>query len=213
MAANPAGTKKPVKKPLRRIKAALKFPKRLANDVFIHPDSTVSPHAQIGAGTRFNGPAYIDSREFSPCVIGKYCAIAHNFRVRTASHNTGHINLQAQFCRQHGFDAPFTTKGPVTDGNAVRIGDNVPLLSGVTVGDGAIIGAGAVVTKDVPAYCIAAGVPAKVVKKRFSDRVIEQLSEIIWWDWSPVRIQKNRSFFETDFKDADELDPEWVKQL
>lgn len=57
-----------------------------------------------------------------------------------------------------------TSKGPVEIGNNVWIGDKVSILSGVKVGDGAIIAANAVVTKDVPAYSIVGGVPAKIIK-------------------------------------------------
>ncbi len=71
-------------------------------------------------------------------------------------------------------------------------------MSGVTIRDGAVIGAGSVVTKDVPAYSVAVGNPARVIKKRFSDNIISQLTEINWWDWPEDRIERNRRFFETD---------------
>lgn len=59
---------------------------------------------------------------------------------------------------------PVVSKGPVHIGNNVWIGDKATILPGVTIGDGAIIAANAVVTKDVPAYSVAAGNPAKVIK-------------------------------------------------
>jgi virginiamycin A acetyltransferase len=68
----------------------------------------------------------------------------------------------------------------------------------VTIGDGAVIGAGSVVTKDIPSYCIAVGNPAKVIKKRFCESVIEQLVKIQWWNWSDDKIQRNRNLFEVD---------------
>lgn len=60
---------------------------------------------------------------------------------------------------------PVVSKGPVIIGNNVWIGDKATVLSGVTIGDGAVIGANSVVTKDVPAYCVVAGNPAKIIKR------------------------------------------------
>ena len=60
---------------------------------------------------------------------------------------------------------PLYTKGPVVIGNNVWIGNNACILSGVTIGDGAVIGANSVVTHDVPAYSVAAGIPAKIIKQ------------------------------------------------
>ena len=70
-------------------------------------------------------------------------------------------------------------------GNDVWIGDGAKILQGVTVGDGAVIGAGAVVTKDVPAYAIVGGVPAEVIRFRFSKEHIDSLLDISWWNYKP----------------------------
>ena len=76
-------------------------------------------------------------------------------------------------------------------GNDVWIGYEALIMSGVTIGDGAIIGARAVVTKDVPPYTIVAGVPAKPIRRRFNDEVIETLQSAQWWNWEKERIEKN----------------------
>ena len=82
-------------------------------------------------------------------------------------------------------------KGDIVIGNDVWIGFESVILSGVTIGDGAIIGTRAVVTKDVPPYTIVGGVPAKPIRKRFSDDVISELLKLQWWNWSENRIKKN----------------------
>jgi virginiamycin A acetyltransferase len=175
-----------------------KFAEYRERDIFIHPDSFLGSNTTIGTGTNINGAAYIASSKNAPVTIGKYCAIAHNFRIRPRNHYTGYINLQDKFQNRYNFPHLDSIKGPVSIGNNVWIADNVLILSGVTIGDGAVIGAGSVVTKDIPPYCIAVGNPAKVIKKRFCESVIEQLIEIKWWDWSDAKIQRNRHIFEID---------------
>jgi len=87
------------------------------------------------------------------------------------------------------------SRGDISIGSDVWIGSNVIILSGVTIGDGAVIGAGAVVTKDIPPYAVAAGVPAKVIKSRFSDEDITLLLSARWWDWDFEKIKRRLPMF------------------
>ena len=83
----------------------------------------------------------------------------------------------------------------VVIGNDVWIGANAIILPGITIGDGAVIAAGAVVTKDVEAYGIVAGNPAKMIRKRFDENTINELLEIKWWNWSESEIERNIELF------------------
>jgi len=83
-----------------------------------------------------------------------------------------------------------STKGDVIIGNDVWVGHAAIILSGVTIGDGAVIGARAVVTKDVPAYGIVAGNPARLINKRFEEDIIQHLLKIAWWNWEDDKIKK-----------------------
>lgn len=107
--------------------------------------------------------------------IGKFCSIAGNVHILLGGeHHT-------EWLTTYPFDVLLgnsvaKSKGDVVIGNDVWIGENVTILSGVTIGDGAVIGAGAVVTKDVLAYEISGGVPAKRIGRR-------PWLKLPWWDW------------------------------
>ncbi|MDD2495379.1 MAG: CatB-related O-acetyltransferase [Tissierellia bacterium] len=75
-------------------------------------------------------------------------------------------------------------------GNDVWIGSGAIVLRGTRIGDGAVIGANAVVTKDVPPYSIVVGIPAKIIKNRFSDKIITLLINSKWWNYSPIEAKE-----------------------
>lgn len=83
----------------------------------------------------------------------------------------------------------------ITIGNDVWIGARAIIIDGVTINDGALIAAGAVVTKDVPAYAVVGGVPAKIIKYRFDKLVIEKLLKFKWWDKDYEWIKSNYKTF------------------
>lgn len=119
--------------------------------------------------------------------IGKYCSIAHNVTIYLGGNHRYDWNTTYPF---NMFVSDFnhitghpSTNGNVTIGNDVWIGSDVFIMSGVTIGDGCVIATGAIVTKDIPPYTIVGGVPAKLIKKRFDDTLIEQMNEMQWWDW------------------------------
>lgn len=120
-------------------------------------------------------------------VIGKFCSMAEGVRIYAGGehhHNWGSTYPFGSYFSEFkdGEDCR-TSKGDVSIGNDVWIGYGATILSGVTIGDGAVIGTNAVVTKDVPPYAIAAGNPARIVKYRFKQDVIDKFLEMKWWDW------------------------------
>ena len=80
-------------------------------------------------------------------------------------------------------------KGDIVIDNDVWIGYEALIMAGVHIGNGAIIGSRAVVTKDVPPYTIVGGVPARPIRKRFDEEVIQKLETLKWWDWPLERIR------------------------
>lgn len=132
--------------------------------------------------------------------IGKFCSIAcgAKFLFNSANHTLSSLSTYPfpLFFEEWGLEKKDVTKawdhkGDIVIGNDVWIGYEAVILAGVTIGDGAIIGTRAVVTKDVPPYTIVGGVPAKPIKRRFSEEVISALLEIQWWNWSEERIARN----------------------
>lgn len=128
-------------------------------------------------------------------VIGKFCMIASDvtFIMNGANHLSEAITSYP-FAIFGGDWAgamegkEYPSKGNTTIGNDVWIGYGATIMPGVTIGDGAIVATKSVVTKDVPPYTIVGGNPAKVIRKRFDDQVIEKLLETAWWDWPIEKI-------------------------
>lgn len=118
--------------------------------------------------------------------IGKYCCLSWAISIGGKNHNYTSVTSYPSYhfnrilCEDKSVAGPSPQKASI--GNDVWIGSGAIVLRGVKVGDGAVIGAGAVVTKDVPPYAIVVGNPARVIKYRFSEEIIEKLLELKWWD-------------------------------
>ena len=84
---------------------------------------------------------------------------------------------------------------PVVIGNDCWIGDGVSIIGGVKIGDGAVILAGAIVTKDIPPYAIVGGIPAQIIKYRYSEQDINFLLKFQWWNKDPKWLNNNSELF------------------
>jgi len=133
-------------------------------------------------------------------IIGKFCSIACGARFLFTSAHHAQSSLSTYpfpiFFEEWELDGRDVTKawdnkGHIVIGNDVWIGYEAVIMAGVTIGDGAIIGTRAVVTKDVPPYTIVGGVPAREIRKRFSENVISKLLEMKWWDWPEEKIKRH----------------------
>jgi acetyltransferase-like isoleucine patch superfamily enzyme len=128
--------------------------------------------------------------------IGKYCSLADGsvFMVG-GNHRTDWITtypLRIMLGLPGALtDGHPTSKGDIIVGNDVWIGADARILSGVEIGDGAVIGASSVVATDVRPYAIFAGNPAREIRRRFSDRTVEELRRTAWWDW-PDELVRDR---------------------
>jgi acetyltransferase-like isoleucine patch superfamily enzyme len=130
--------------------------------------------------------------------IGSFCSIAANVTLLLgAGHNTGWVStypIREIFDLPGRFERHPTYRGPTVIGNDVWVGRDVLILDGITIGHGAVIGARAVVTKDVRPYAIVGGVPAREIRRRFTDDQVEALLNVAWWDWPDERIIREAAF-------------------
>lgn len=131
--------------------------------------------------------------------IGKYCQIGADVAIHTTNHPISYMSTYINSNLFNGELKKLKQTNTVIIGNDVWIGHNVIIVGNVTVGDGAILAAGAVITKDILPFSIVGGVPAKTIKKRFSDSIIKEIEDLKWWDLSEEELQKVKPMFFKDF--------------
>ncbi len=171
------------------------------------------PNIEVGDFTIYNDFVH-DPRDFQRnnvlyhypingdrLTIGRFCSIAcgTRFLMNSANHAMGSLSTYVFpiFYEEWDHGMNVTTawdhRGNIVVGNDVWIGYEAVILSGVTIGDGAIVAARSVVTKDVPPYTIVGGAPARPIRLRFGQEVIDTLLELRWWDWPLEKLAKSLS--------------------
>jgi hypothetical protein len=166
------------------------------SNVYIH-DSHFGAWTEIGANsmvveTTFGDYSYTaGDNQIIYSDIGKFSNIASHVRINPGNHPMERVTLHHMTYRRklYGFgedDRDFfewRRAHKCSVGHDTWLGHNVIVMPGVSIGTGAVVGSGAVVTKNVPPYMIAVGVPARIIRPRFPEHVAEALLRIAWWDW------------------------------
>ena len=183
--------------------------KTLSTIPLIHPtadvrDSRLGAYTEVGARTRLLEVALgdysyiVNDSEVAYTRFGKFCSVAAMARINPGNHpmtraTQSHMTYRASAYfsgeRDEGEFFAWRRASLVVVGHDVWIGHGAIILPGRTVGTGAVVGAGAVVTKDVDAYAIVAGNPARVIRQRFPAAVARRLQRLAWWDWDHERLR------------------------
>lgn len=168
----------------------------ISNDITVEEYVRIPRKCHIRRNVKIGKATYLSPNTVieSNVVIGKYCSFAPNLYIAPGEHYTNLATthpflFDPMWRKKLGLvekDYYYKKIGKydlmTTIGNDVWIGLNSIIMRGVSIGDGAVIAAGSVVTKDVPPYAIVGGVPAKIIKYRFSDKTISKIINSHWWD-------------------------------
>lgn len=161
----------------------------------------------IGRNTSLWGPNINIYSMLNPVKIGSFCSIARDVSIQEYNHKMDRCSTYffSSNVFNEGMVKDIDSHGPITVGNDVWIASQVVIASGVTIGDGAVVGANSVVLGDIPPYAIVAGSPAKILRYRFEEKIVERLLSLKWWEWDDERILRNRELF-LDTLTSDVLD-------
>ncbi|MFZ5519448.1 MAG: CatB-related O-acetyltransferase [Candidatus Zhuqueibacterota bacterium] len=164
---------------------------------------------KIEIGLYSHGGCFIPSQMDKYTQIGRYCSIATSVRIMNRNHPMNFKSMHAFFFNPA---LKICEHDPIeyislTIGNDVWIGHNAIIMPNVKeIGHGAVIAAGAVVNKNVPPYAVVVGNPARVVRYRFSEKVIDQLLASKWWDNSIEEIKTNIQEYLNPYEETDQGD-------
>jgi virginiamycin A acetyltransferase len=177
-------------------------------EYYLYDTVCVIGEVRIGRFTYLGGHGFVAGR--TPVEIGSFCSIASNFSCVT--HAVAVVDRPCAYplfevlgvaCTSGSelpnVDAPAAlSERPITIGNDVWVGDSVSVVGGTSIADGCVIGSKSVVRGETVPYGVYVGNPARLIRLRFPEPVIEQLLALRWWEWPVEKLRANAAFFGTD---------------
>lgn len=192
------------------------FNPRISLLALVSEDSIVDKHAaiqrlaKVKRGSRVGAYSFISpGTVLDNTSVGRFCSIADHAIIGLPVHDPRLLSTSPVFTvRANPVKVSWADKDlrdyespPVTIGHDVWVGTHAIIMGGITIGDGAVVAAGAVVTKDVPPYAIVGGVPARLIRYRFSPETISLIQQTAWWNQPESFLRSNRDVFQSSSED------------
>lgn len=181
-------------------------------------DSKIDKTARVGhrsniISTKIGRFSYCgNNNSISHTEIGSFCSIASYCAIGGAAHPIDSVSTSPIFYEKKnifhlffGKKDKYITPNTTKIGNDVWIGEACFVKEGVKIGDGAVVGAHSVVTRDVPSYSVVGGTPARIIKYRFDQNIIEELKELCWWEWDKEKLEEYGQLFDNPSRLIEEI--------
>jgi len=166
---------------------------KIGDHVVIAENCVIEPTVNIGRYTYMQSNCNINNAS-----LGNFCSLGSNVLIGPWQHPLNMTSTSPKLYRNVLGGAFFDMPKYTHIGHDVWIGSNVIILGGLTIGNGSVIGAGSVVTKNVPPYAIVVGNPAKIIRYRFDESKIKEITDKKWYDWEDDKLQQIASYLIND---------------
>ena len=182
----------------------------VSRDCTIDKQATIHRWAKVKRGSKVGAYSFVSAGTVvDNTSIGRFCCISDHCCIGLPVHDPHLLSMSPVFTVKNNAaktswleqDFQDYESPPVTIGHDVWVGTHAISMGGLTIGDGPVVAAGAVVTNDVPPYAIVGGVPARLIKYRFTPETVSLIRQMAWWDQPESFLKENRDMFQSSSED------------